>query len=135
MGRMVNDMWWFIISKQVSALITTIPLEIWNRSADLADKPPYKLRYTGQRWLISFPIYPPRFKSSLRYVRINPFIEFYPMEHAYPARRRERINIHPLLFSFSSINFPLSSFRERARCSLWEGRWITETRSKFPEHR
>lgn len=104
-------------------------------SADLADKPPYKLRYTGQRWLISFPIYPSRFKSSLRYVRINPFIEFYPMEHAYPARRRERINIHPLLFSFSSINFPLSSFRERARCSLWEGRWITETRSKFPEHR
>lgn len=42
-----------------NTLIITIPFEIWNRSADLADKPPYKLRYTGQRWLISFPIYPP----------------------------------------------------------------------------
>lgn len=84
----------------VSTLITTIPFEIWNRSADLADKPPYKLRYTkdgSSPFLFTLPC----FKSSLCYVRINPFIEFYPMEHAYPPRSTTRINIHPLLFPFS----------------------------------
>lgn len=72
-----------------NTLIITIPFEIWNRSADLADKRLINCATQAKDGSSPFLFTLPFFKSSLRYVRINPFIEFYPMEHTYPARRRE----------------------------------------------
>ena len=73
----------------MSTLITTIPLEIWNRSADLADKPPYKLRYTDQRWLISYLPCPALNLPSATF-ESTPLSSFIPWNmHTPPARRRE----------------------------------------------
>lgn len=66
----------------------------------------------------------PCFKSSLCYVRINPFIEFYPMEHAYPLRSTTRINIHPLLFPFSHQFLSPPSLRFGRRATQFMGREV-----------